>query len=319
MNFQLHDYQPDIEDLRTVVINGFKQTPKQLHPKFFYDDVGSMLFDQICEQPEYYIPNVERQIFEDNAADITARLGEDCTIIEPGAGSTKKIRFLLENMSANFPHTYVPMDISAEPLRESAQRLAKDYPHLSVHAVCVDHTKPFALPDDIPEQNRLFFYPGSSLGNFKPSEAISFLQDLRSRVGDDGGLLIGIDTKKSLDVLNRAYNDKAGVTAAFNLNLLKRINSELGANIPLANFAHSAFYNQEKGRIEMHLVSKKEQTLQILDQTFHFDEGETIHTENSYKYTVDEFQALSDQAGWKLDKVWLDDDNYFSVYFLRTR
>jgi len=317
MNFQLHNYQPDIEDLKKVVINGLQSSPKQLHPKFFYDEVGSKLFDKICEQPEYYIPNVEGNIFDIYAAEIIDSMGENCTIIEPGAGSTKKVRFLLERMQNKAPAMYVPMDISAEHLQNSAQQLARDYPNLSVHAVCVDHTKNFQLPSEIAENNCVFFYPGSSLGNFKPPEAVAFLQSLRNKVSGDGALLIGIDTKKSAKVLNLAYNDKAGVTAAFNLNLLTRINSELGTNIDVNKFSHDAFYNQDKGRIEMHLVSKKEQTLYMLGHTFHFDKGETIHTENSYKYSTDEFKSLVSKAGWNIEKVWLDDKQYFSVYFLR--
>jgi dimethylhistidine N-methyltransferase len=317
VNFQLHNYQPDTEDLKAVVIKGLQHSPKQLHPKFFYDEIGSQLFDQICEQPEYYVPTVERKIFETYIDEIIDCIGMECTIIEPGAGSTKKIRFLLEHMQSNLPVMYVPMDISAEHLQRSAQQLAQDYPELSVHAVCVDHTKPFQLPDTIPDNNRIFFYPGSSLGNFKPAEAIDFLQDLRNRAGDDGALLIGIDTKKSVDVLNHAYNDDAGVTAAFNLNLLTRINSELDTEIDLNNFSHHAFYNEEKGRIEMHLRSKKETTIRILNYEFHFDAGETIHTENSYKYSVSEFQTLANEAGWKVDRVWLDEKHYFGVYFLR--
>ena len=317
MTFHLHNYQPNIEDLKTVVTNGLNSSPKQLHPKFFYDETGSQLFDQICEQPEYYIPNVERSIFESYADEIIASINKDTTIIEPGAGSTKKIRFLLEHMQPNYPAMYVPMDISVEHLHSSAQQLSDDYPNLAVHAVCVDHTKQLQLPKEVPTDNRLFFYPGSSLGNFKPLEAINFLQTLRKQVGDDGSLLIGIDTKKNVDILNRAYNDNAGITAKFNLNLLTRINNELNTNIVLDNFSHHAFYNEEQGRIEMHLISKKEQTLKMLGHTFHFDKGESIHTENSYKYSVDEFQDLVEKAGWKADKVWLDKKHYFSVYFFR--
>jgi dimethylhistidine N-methyltransferase len=317
MNFQLHNYQPDTEDLKTVVIKGLQHSPKQLHPKFFYDEIGSKLFDQICQQPEYYIPTVEQQIFSQYADEMIECIGSNCVIIEPGAGSTKKIRFLLERMQKNLPTMYVPMDISAEHLQRSAQQLANDYPELSVHAVCVDHTKPFQLPNEIPAHRRVLFYPGSSLGNFKPHEAIDFLQELRNQGGDDSALLIGIDTKKDSDILNHAYNDAAGVTAAFNLNLLTRINSELGTKIAVDRFAHHAFYNEAKSRIEMHLVSKQEQTLHILQHKFHFDAGETIHTENSYKYSVNEFQTLVTKAGWVCDQVWLDDKHYFGVYFLR--
>ncbi len=314
MKFQFHDYHPVFEDLETAVINGLSQSPKQLHPKFFYDEKGSQIFDQICDQPEYYVPDVERDIFERYADEIIACLGEDCNIIEPGAGSSKKIRFLLDRMN---PAMYVPMDISAEHLRSSAQQLSQDYSTLPIHAICVDHTKPYKLPSEIPTDKRVFFYPGSSLGNFNPEEAIHFLQDLHHKTGD-GSLLIGIDTKKPVDVLNRAYNDKAGATAAFNLNLLKRIENELDADINVDGFYHHAFYNAEIGRIEMHLYSHKKQQLRISGNIFHFEANESIHTENSYKYSIEEFQALAWEAGWKGKKVWQDEQHYFSVHFLES-
>ncbi|SJM96082.1 L-histidine N(alpha)-methyltransferase [Crenothrix polyspora] len=314
MKFYFHNYQPEFEDLHTAVISGLQQTPKRLHPKFFYDKEGSHIFDQICDQPEYYVPDVERDICETYADEIIACLGKGCHIIEPGAGSSKKIRFLLDRMQ---PAMYVPMDISAEYLRASAQNLAQDYPHLPIHAVCVDHTKPYDLPSEIPCHKRVFFYPGSSLGNFDPGDAIHFLRDIRDKAGQDGSLLIGIDTKKPVEVLNRAYNDAAGVTADFNLNLLKRIDNELDSEIDVAGFYHHAFYNEPEGRIEMHLFSHKEQKLRVNGSTFTFKPGESIHTENSYKYTVDEFKALAQQAGWKSAQVWQDTKKYFSVHLLR--
>lgn len=316
MNLYFHDYQPTQEDLYTAVVTGLQQSPKQLHPKFFYDEEGSQLFEQICQQPEYYVPDVERDIYETHAHEIIATLGEDSHIIEPGAGSCAKIRFILDRLQ---PAMYVPMDISAEHLHASAHKLATDYPHLLIHAVCVDHTKPFELPAQIPQHKRVFFYPGSSLGNFHPDEAIHFLQDLREKAGEDGSLLLGIDTKKPVDILNRAYNDAAGVTAAFNLNLLKRIQTELDADVNMDGFYHHAFYNAAQGRIEMHLFSHKDQTLRVNGDTFHFMAGESIHTENSYKYTADELRALAWEAGWQGEKVWQDERKYFSVHFLKSR
>ena len=316
MKFHFHDYRPEFEDLHTAVVHGLSQSPKQLHPKLFYDQNGSSIFEQICAQPEYYLPNVERNICENYADEIIACLGEDCHIIEPGAGSSIKIRFLLDRIN---PAMYVPMDISAEHLRVSAQNLAEDYPHLPIHAICVDHTKSYQLPDDIPVHKRVFFYPGSSLGNFSPDEAINFLQDLHSKAGEDGSLLIGIDTKKSDEVLNLAYNDANGATAAFNLNLLKRIQNELDSELNTDGFGHHAFYNKEQGRIEMHLRSHRQQKVRINGDTFHFESGESIHTENSYKYTPDEFKALASEAGWQSEKLWQDVDKYFSVHFLRSR
>ncbi|WP_295443182.1 L-histidine N(alpha)-methyltransferase [uncultured Thiodictyon sp.] len=317
MNLQFHDYHPQSDDLRQCVMTGFAGSPKQLPPKFFYDEEGSRLFAQICEQPEYYVPAVERSIFETHAADIMRSLALDGrTLIEPGAGCGRKVRFLLDRASAAM---YVPMDISAEHLRSSAQRLAADYPHLPIHAVCVDHTQPFTLPDEIPVAGRIFFYPGSSLGNFSPVEAIGFLSDLRNKAGAQGRLLIGIDTKKSVEVLNRAYNDAAGVTAAFNLNLLRRIRQELAAEVQLDGFSHHAFYNEPRGRIEMHLVSRRDQCVRVADRRFEFKAGESIHTENSYKYSPQEFQELAWEAGWDSDKVWLDPLHYFSVHLLKAR
>lgn len=317
MNFQFHDYQPQFDDLYKSVIEGLARTPKQLSPKFFYDETGSRIFDQICEQPEYYVPKVESNIFEAHADEIIDCLGGDgCHLIEPGAGSSIKVRFLLDRIK---PAMYAPMDISAEHLRLSAQRLAAQYPQLPIHAVCVDHTKPYQLPQEIPLERRVFFYPGSSLGNFDPTEAVRFLKDIRGKAGADGQLLIGIDTKKDSEVLNRAYNDGAGVTAAFNLNLLNRIKTELSAEVDTASFSHSAFYNEHHGRIEMHLVSKRDQSLRINGCSFEFKAGESIHTESSYKYAPDEFKNLAWDAGWKSRKVWLDPQQYFSVHLLESR
>ncbi len=317
MTYRFHDCQPEFDDFHHSVISGLSASPKQIAPKFFYDEVGSKIFDAICDQPEYYVPAVERSIFETHAEDILASLQvEGCHLIEPGAGSSVKVRFLLDRVR---PAMYVPMDISAEHLRASAARLAADYPGLPVHAVCVDHTKPYALPSDIPATRRVFFYPGSSLGNFDPAEAIRFLRDLRSKAGDDGRLLIGIDTKKPADVLNLAYNDPAGVTAAFNLNLLERLRKELASDVDPARFEHRAFYNAARGRIEMHLVSREAQRVRVNGNAFDFQAGESIHTENSYKYTPDELRQLAWDAGWAGEKVWLDDKGYFSVHLLKAR
>ena len=316
MKFYFHDYQPEFEDLHAAVVDGLTKSPKQLHPKFFYDKEGSSIFEQICKQPEYYLPNVEHNISKKYVDEMIACLGKDCHIIEPGAGSSKKIRFLLDRMQ---PAMYVPMDISAEHLRISAQKLAEDYPHLPIHAICVDHTKSYELPPEIPAHKRVFFYPGSSLGNFDPADAIHFLKDLHSKAGADGSLLIGIDTKKPEEVLNLAYNDATGTTAAFNLNLLKRIQNELDSEVNTDGFNHDAFYNKEQGRIEMHLRSHKQQKVRVNGNTFHFQPGESIHTENSYKYTPDEFRALAWEAGWQCEKLWQDERRYFSVHFLKSQ
>lgn len=316
MNFSFHDCHPESQPLQTEVIAGLSGAPRKLPPKLFYDAAGSLLFERICAQPEYYIPKVECDIYAKHAEEIITSLGEDIHLIEPGAGGSRKVRFILDR---KLPAMYVPMDISAEHLRASAQRLADDYPTLPVHAVCVDHTRPYQLPAAIPAQRRVFFYPGSSLGNFDPGEAIHFLRDLRDKAGDDGALLIGIDTKKPVEILHHAYNDAAGVTAAFNLNLLHRIRNELSADIDPDGFSHHAFYNASRSRIEMHLVSRHDQIVRVNGNTFHFAAGATIHTENSYKYRPDEFRQLAWEAGWVGSQVWLDAREYFSVHLLRAR
>lgn len=317
MPLHFHDSHPVFADFHHSVIDGLSASPKQIAPKFFYDEAGSKIFDAICAQPEYYVPTVERRIYATHADDILASIEADgCHLIEPGAGSSVKVRFLLDRAR---PAMYVPMDISAEHLRMSAERLAREYPALTVHAVCVDHTQPYTLPAEIPLHRRVFFYPGSSLGNFDPGEAIRFLRDLRGKAGPDGRLLIGIDTKKPAEVLNLAYNDPAGVTAAFNLNLLQRLRKELASDVDLDRFEHRAFYNERLGRIEMHLVSREAQRVRVNGNVFDFRAGESIHTENSYKYAPDEFQQLAWEAGWAGEKVWLDDKRYFSVHLLKTR
>lgn len=314
MNFHFHDYRPEQEDLHRALIDGLSQFPKRLHPKFFYDHEGSRIFDQICAQPEYYLPKTEQKIFETYSNEIIYALGTDFHLIEPGAGSSTKVRFLLDRTQAAM---YVPMDISAEHLRTSAQKLAQDYPALSIHAICVDHTRPYDLPTIIPDNKRVFFYPGSSLGNFDPDDAVIFLKDLRQKAGSDGVLLIGIDTKKSVHVLNQAYNDAAGVTSRFNLNLLQRIGRELESNLNPDNYYHYAYYNPQQGRIEMHLISKHNHQLHINGSAFAFKAGESIHTENSYKYLPEEFQELAKAAGWYGEQVWLDSRQYFSLHLLR--
>lgn len=315
MSLYFHDYRPKTEDLLEAVLRGLEQEPKRLHPKFFYDEAGSKIFEVICEQPEYYLPRVEQRIYADNAEEIAARLGRHRPLIEPGAGSGVKVRFLLDRME---PSLYAPMDISAAHLKASAARLAHDYPNIPIHAVCVDHTGEYELPDEIPTKERIFFYPGSSLGNFSPAEALHFLSDLRDKAGDDGLLLIGIDTKKDSDVLDRAYNDAAGATAAFNLNLLERIRNQLDTDLDPVRFEHHAFYNPELGRVEMHLRCVRDHALRVNGQSFHFESGETIHTESSYKYSPDEFLILAKAAGWKGEALWQDADGQFSVHLLRS-
>lgn len=308
--YSFHDRQPRAADFRREVLDGLARRPRAVPPKFFYDEAGSRLFDRICASAEYYPTRTEIGILREHAAAIAARVGRDCLLIEPGSGNSAKVRELLEPLA---PRLYMPVDISRQYLRESAARLARDYPWLEVRAACADFTdgRPLAgLPRD---GRRVVFFPGSSVGNFEPDDAREFLACMAETVGAGGALLIGVDLKKDSALLEAAYNDGGGATAAFNLNLLVRINRELGGDFDTGGFAHRAFYDGGRGRIEMHLVSRREQCANIGERCFEFREGESIHTENSYKYTVDEFAALAGSAGFRLEDVWTDRRSLFSV------
>jgi len=309
-----YDQQPEAANFLDEVLVGLGKTPKAIPPKFFYDETGSRLFDAICDTPEYYPTRTEMAILENNIDEIAAQLGDNCLLIEPGSGSSQKVRKILEVVE---PHAYMPMDISGDYLRDVARGLANDYPQTSLHAVCTDYTKPIELPYSPANIRRVAFFPGSSIGNFEPAEAVNFLKNIAQMVRPTGGLLIGIDLKKSPDRLTAAYNDAQGITAAFNLNLLHRINRELDANINLAHFYHQAFYNENRGRIEMHLVSNKNQLISVNGQQFRIHQNESIHTENSYKYSIEEIHRLAALAGFSPVKTWLDSDNLFSVHYLQ--
>jgi len=309
-----HDHKPDTLSFHDAVIEGLSQERKSIPPKFFYDERGSKLFDQICNQPEYYPPKVERNMLTQIAEEIAALTGTGRILIEPGAGSAAKVRLLLDSLQ---PSAFIPMDISFDYLKSSAMDLAKENPWLPVHAVCVDFTHSLPIPDSTPYGPRLLFFPGSSLGNFQKEEAKAFLKMVRETVADDGMLLIGVDTKKDKSILNAAYNDAAGVTAEFNLNLVHRMRQELGADCDPDDFRHKAFYNAEDGRIEMHLVSQQNQELQINDRCFTLSEGEMLHTENSYKYSPDEFLKMVSQSGFREVRHWIADDQLFAIYLLK--
>lgn len=308
-----HDFKPEGLSLHQAVVQGFSLENKSISPKFFYDARGSALFDEICCQPEYYLPDVERQMLSDLAQEIAGHAGQGRVLIEPGAGSAAKVRLLLDALA---PSAYLPMDISCGYLKQSAQSLASDYSWLTVHAVCVDYTHSLPLPEALPAGPRLGFFPGSSLGNFEPGEARAFLSMLSRMLGREGMLLIGVDTKKPREILDAAYNDAAGVTAAFNLNLLHRIRRELQAEVDPEAFAHHAYYNREAGCIEMHLVSSKTQQVKIHSHSFHFEAGERLHTESSYKYAPREFLALARQSGFHPRRHWLDRQGLFAIYLL---
>jgi dimethylhistidine N-methyltransferase len=296
------------------VIAGLTARPKRLSPKYFYDEAGARLFEQITALPEYYPTRSELAILCDNAAAIARFIPAGAALVEFGSGSSKKARILL----ATAPKTsaYVPVDISSEMLAREAQELRRDYPQLAVLPVEADFTKPFRLPPALANAARTGFFPGSTIGNFEPHEACSFLRHARAMLGAGAALIIGVDLVKDAAILNAAYDDAAGITAKFNINLLTRINRELGANFDLTAFSHEAFYNSERHRIEMHLASKKRQKVRVAGRVIDFRAGETIHTENSYKYTVESFGALARGAGWTPAAVWTDAKGYFTVQAL---
>jgi dimethylhistidine N-methyltransferase len=289
--------------------------PRTVSPKYFYDEEGSRLFDRICELPEYYPTRTELGILTHAAGDIAAQMGPHAEIVEFGAGSLRKVRLLLDAMDR--PARYLPIDISGEHLARSAIALQRDYPGLDVQPVVADYTQRLLLPAALPGAGqRVGFFPGSTIGNFTPAEALHFLQ-VAGQVLRGGALLLGADLVKDPDVLHAAYNDAQGVTAAFNLNLLARANRELGTRFILDQFAHSAFYNAPQQRIEMHLVSRRRQKVALGGECYEFDEGETLHTENSYKFTIESLRTLALKAGFLPGPVWTDPGRQFSVHWLR--
>jgi len=295
------------------VIAGLSQQPKKLSPKYFYDETGSKLFEQITLLPEYYPTRTELRILRDRGAEIAAAIPPNAALIEFGAGSTTKVRLLLKQSSFK---AYVPVDISGDFLNGQANALRTDFPDLAVHPVIADFTKPFELPPEVKNMPKVGFFPGSTIGNFDPDEARAFLRSARAILGNGATMIVGVDLEKDERVLHEAYNDAAGVTGQFNLNMLARINRELGGNLDLDGFEHSAIYNRKRHRIEMHLISRKPQTIRVLDHTATFRTGETIHTESSYKYSIERFTALARDSGWASRASWTDPDGMFSVHAL---
>ncbi len=296
------------------VVAGLTARPKRLSPKYFYDETGARLFEDITLLPEYYPTRAELSILRDNAAEIAGLVPDGAALVEFGSGSSIKARILLS--AAPKIAAYVPVDISSEMLAQEADDVRRDFPQLTVLPVEADFTKPFRLPSSVAELPLIGFFPGSTLGNFEPHEASSFLRHARQILGIGSTLIIGLDLVKDAVVLNAAYNDAAGITAKFNLNLLTRINRELDADFDLTGFCHQAFYNSERHRIEMHLASKKRQKVRVAGRLIDFRAGETIHTENSYKYTLESFGALARGSGWTSSAVWTDENKYFSVQVL---
>jgi L-histidine Nalpha-methyltransferase len=316
--FLFHDLAPGEESFRDALLNGLGRSPKSIPCKFLYDARGSALFEAICRVPEYYPTRTEIAILEQNAAEIAAQIGAHGRLIEFGSGASTKVRILLRALDR--PAAYVPVDISREHLRDAAISLAEDFPSLAVVAVCADYTRPFPLPPlPGPSGKRVGFFPGSTIGNFEPDAAVGFLANYARILGPGGEMLIGVDLKKDPAILNAAYNDRAGVTAEFNLNLLVRINRELDGDLDIERFEHVAFYNEAQGRIEIYIRSLVNQEAWIAGTHIHFATGELIHTEYSYKYSVPEFRALAARAGFRPVDTWTDLAELFSVHYFRLR
>jgi len=302
------------ENFRDEVLDGLSKSPRQLPYKFFYDQRGAQLFQEICDLPEYYITRTETEILRLHGADMAKALGPQVELIGLGTGAGTKTRILLEEL--HNPAVYVPIDISKEQLEKSSARFREMFPALQVLPVCVDYLEPFELP--LPRRlssRSVIYFPGSTIGNFEPETASEFLARLVDLAGDGGGLLIGVDLQKDRDVLERAYNDAAGVTAQFNKNLLVRINRELEADFDLKRWQHHAIYSPSEGRIEIYLISDNEQTVHIGAREFQFRAGEEILTEYSYKHTIAGFIELARKAGFHFEQVWTDDAHWFGVFY----
>jgi dimethylhistidine N-methyltransferase len=298
-------------DFASAMHHALADTPHRISPKWFYDGAGSRLFDAICELPEYYPTRTELGLLARHAEDMARHIGPGAEVVEFGAGSLRKVRWLLAALHA--PAGFVPIDISADHLLGAAEALQREHPGLRVRPLAADFTQALTLP---PARGpRVGFFPGSSIGNFEPVEALALLRRMAGWL--DGGLLIGVDLVKEPALLHAAYNDAAGVTARFNLNLLARANAELGADFDLSLWAHSAFYQPALQRVEMHLVSRADQRVQLCGRRFNVAEAQSIHTESSHKYTVDGFRQLAEQAGFRPAAVWTDPQRWFALHWLR--
>jgi len=315
-NFRLLSLDNGVHVDLGEVIDGLKSKPKSITPKFFYDARGSALFNAICTTEAYYPTRTERGIYQQQAGAIAEAVGEDTTVIEFGPGDMSKVRLLLDRLR---PSTYIGIDVSVAQLEDAGPPLASDYPWLQVVAICGDFGPSAQLEDQLPsDSRRVAFFPGSTIGNLDPAAAERFLSGLRDMVGASGVVIVGVDLQKPKALLEAAYNDPEGYTRAFNLNLLTRINRELGANFDERRFRHKAFYNEELGRMEMHLVSVVEQQVRIGDEAFDFQPGETIHTESSWKYTRDGFAKLTARAGFASHRFFTDEHGWFGVFVLST-
>jgi len=317
MNSLNRQVEESRQSMREEVLEGLRRPQKSLPSKYFYDERGSRLFEQITRLKEYYPTRTEKAIMQQHMPEIAEYIAGDSVLVELGSGSSKKTRLLLDHLT-NIA-AYVPVEISEKYLAEVVGTLKQDYPNLLIKPVCADYTKPFQVPPiQNPHTYYVLFYPGSTIGNFRPCQAQQFLETISRILNPGGGMIIGVDLKKDKKIMEVAYNDKKGITAAFNKNILRHINRELDANFDLDNYRHKAFFNEKEGRIEMHLVSEKEQEVAVASETFLIEEGESIHTENSYKYTLEEFEKLV-HPWFSVQKVWTDKNDHFSVQYLQKK
>ena len=297
------------------VVTGLSQSQKTLPSKYFYDERGSKLFDDICELDEYYVTRTESTLMAEHVGDIASVVGPEALLIEYGSGSSLKTRLLLKNLDR--PVGYVPIDISGDYLSQVGLALQVDFPKIEIMPVAADFTTSFDVPSPSnPESRRVVYFPGSTIGNFQRPEARSLLAGMADLAGADGGVLIGVDLDKDRDVLHAAYNDSAGVTAQFNLNVLRRLNRELGASFDVRNFRHEAIFNERDSCIEMHLVSTRQQSAKVCEYSFEFRENETILTEYSHKYTLGSFERMAGEAGLAIERSWTDENDMFAVMYL---
>ncbi len=303
--------------LRRTALAGLRANVKTLPPALFYDAEGARLFEAICEQPEYYPTRTELGILDAHAQDLAKHAGAVVALIEYGSGAGVKVRYLLDALES--AAAYVPVDVSHEQLADVARERAAQYPALHIAPVCADYTTPFVLPALPREARRVAFFPGSTIGNFHPTEASAFLHRVRHTVGSRGGMILGVDRRKDPQVLHDAYNDRAGITAQFNLNILARLNREFEGTFDLSRFRHVAYFNDAASRIEMHLESLDAQQVQVAGETISFAAGETIHTESSYKYDESRLTALADAGGFSVDALYTDPNNWFWVAWLQPR
>jgi dimethylhistidine N-methyltransferase len=311
----LYDYHPVRQDFLRDVVEGLSATPPRISSKYFYDETGSALFEQITKVPEYYLTRTELSILREHLPEMAAALGPRCVVVEPGSGSGMKTRLLLSHLVD--PVAYVPVEISREYLIASALALAEEFPELEVLPVCDDYFGPWLVPEPRrPQERNVVFFPGSTIGNMQPDEARGLLASLARRCGQRCGMLIGVDLKKDPAIIAAAYNDSAGVTRAFNLNLVERLNRELGAGIPAGAFEHATNYNELLGRNESFLVATRPLTIGLGGSSFHYEAGARIMVENSYKFSLEEFAALAADAGLRVVLVWMDERQLFSVQYL---